>query len=71
MLGPWVRHRRSQGPRRARITRHQGARVVAHTPLDRPASGRVLEKAGFTNTGVVDDEDDGSVVTVLRWEQST
>ncbi len=24
------------------------ARVVAHTPLDRPASGRVVEKAGFT-----------------------
>lgn len=50
---------------------HQGARIVAHTPLDRPASGRVLEKAGFTNTGVVDDEHDGNVVTVMRWEQAT
>lgn len=31
-------------------------RVVASTPLDRPASGRVLEKAGFTCVGEDDDE---------------
>lgn len=49
---------------------HQGARVVAHTPLDRPASGRVLEKAGFTSTGVVDDEHDGAVLTAMRWEHT-
>jgi len=43
-------------------------RVVAHTPLDRPASARVLEKAGFTGTGETEDEDDGVPIRVLRWE---
>jgi RimJ/RimL family protein N-acetyltransferase len=33
--------------------------IRAHTPLDRPASARVLEKAGFTADGEVDDEHDG------------
>ena len=42
--------------------------LVAHTPLDRPASGRVLEKAGFTPVGEVDDEHDGVAVRVQRWE---
>lgn len=42
-------------------------RVIAHTPPDRPASGRVLEKAGFTAQGEV--EDDG--VRVQRWQWST
>jgi len=42
------------------------SRLVAHTPLDRPASGRVVEKAGFHDTGEVVDEDEG--VRVRRWE---
>jgi RimJ/RimL family protein N-acetyltransferase len=39
-------------------------RIVAHAPYDRPASGRVLEKAGFTLAGEVEDEG----VAVQRWE---
>lgn len=42
--------------------------LLAHTPLDRPASGRVLEKAGFVATGQVDDEHEGVVLRVNRWE---
>jgi RimJ/RimL family protein N-acetyltransferase len=42
--------------------------LVAHTPLDRPASGAVLKKAGFTPAGERDDEHEGEVVRVLRWE---
>jgi RimJ/RimL family protein N-acetyltransferase len=44
------------------------ARVVAHTPLDRPASGRVVEKAGFVPAGEVIDEHDGEAIRVIRWE---
>jgi hypothetical protein len=43
-------------------------RVIAHTPLDRPASGRVLEKAGFRCTGEEDDEHEGAVLRVRAWE---
>jgi RimJ/RimL family protein N-acetyltransferase len=43
-------------------------RVVAASPLDRPASGRVLEKVGFTVVGEADDEHDGVSVRVNRWE---
>jgi RimJ/RimL family protein N-acetyltransferase len=43
-------------------------RVIAHTPLDRPASGRVLEKAGFACVGEEDDQHDGAVLRVKRWE---
>jgi len=43
-------------------------RIVAHTPLDRPASARVLEKAGFTLVGEQDDEHDDVPMRVLRWE---
>jgi RimJ/RimL family protein N-acetyltransferase len=43
-------------------------RVIAHTPLDRPASGRVLEKAGFRCTGEEDDEHDGVPIRVRAWE---
>jgi RimJ/RimL family protein N-acetyltransferase len=43
-------------------------RVVGHTPLDRPQSGRVLEKAGFTNTGEVEDEHEGVKLRVRRWQ---
>ena len=42
--------------------------VIAHTPLDRPASGRVLEKAGFAFAGEEDDEHDGAPIRVRRWE---
>jgi RimJ/RimL family protein N-acetyltransferase len=43
-------------------------RIVAHTPLDRPASGRVLEKAGFALAGEVDDQNEGKKIRVRRWE---
>ena len=44
-------------------------RIVAHTPLDRPESGRVLEKAGFTKVSEVDDSDaEGSVLRVWEWQ---
>ncbi len=47
-------------------------RIVAHTPLDRPESGRVLEKAGFALVREMEDEDaDGSVVRVKEWELET
>jgi RimJ/RimL family protein N-acetyltransferase len=43
-------------------------RIVAHTPLDRPASGRVLEKAGFTLVGQEEDQHEGQRLRVNRWE---
>ena len=43
-------------------------RVVALTPLDRPASGRVLEKAGFRLAAELDHEHDGVPMRVRRWE---
>jgi RimJ/RimL family protein N-acetyltransferase len=46
-------------------------RVIAHTPLDRPASGRVLEKAGFAFAGEEDDEHEGVPIRVHRWEVAT
>jgi ribosomal-protein-alanine N-acetyltransferase len=42
--------------------------MIAHTPLDRPASGRVLEKAGFAFAGEEDDEHEGETIRVRRWE---
>jgi len=42
--------------------------ITAHTPLDRPASGRVLEKAGFRFAGEVLDEHEGAPLRVNRWE---
>src|SRR3954466_8104208 len=44
------------------------ARVVAHTPLDRPAWGRVVERAGLTPVGEVVDEHEGEPIRVIRWE---
>ena len=44
------------------------SRIIAHTPLDRPASGRVVEKAGFQRLGVVEDEHEGEVLSVYEWE---
>jgi RimJ/RimL family protein N-acetyltransferase len=43
-------------------------RLVAHTPVDRPASGRVVAKAGMRPVGEVDDEHEGVVMRVIRWE---
>ncbi len=42
-------------------------RLVAHTPLDRPASARVMEKAGFTSDGEHLDQFEGRLVPVRRW----
>jgi RimJ/RimL family protein N-acetyltransferase len=44
-------------------------RIVAHAPLDRPASGRVLAKAGFTQMGETDDQHEGVAIRVQRWER--
>ena len=33
-------------------------RILAHTPLERPQSSRVLEKAGFSMVRETDDEDE-------------
>jgi hypothetical protein len=42
---------------------------VAHTPLERPESGRVVEKAGFSMVREMDDADQaGNVVRVKEWE---
>jgi RimJ/RimL family protein N-acetyltransferase len=43
-------------------------RIIGHTPLDRPASGRVLAKAGFAMRGEEDDEHEGTPIRVTRWE---
>jgi RimJ/RimL family protein N-acetyltransferase len=44
-------------------------RVLAHTPLERPQSGRVLEKAGFSMLRETDDADEaGNVLRVNEWE---
>jgi RimJ/RimL family protein N-acetyltransferase len=41
--------------------------MVGHTPLDRPASGRVLEHVGFALVGEVNDEHDGTPLRVREW----
>jgi RimJ/RimL family protein N-acetyltransferase len=44
-------------------------RIVAHTPIERPQSGRVLAKADFTVARQTDDTDEqGNVVPVTEWE---
>jgi RimJ/RimL family protein N-acetyltransferase len=43
-------------------------RVVAHTPLDRPESARVVEKAGFAFVREVEDTHEGVVICVKEWE---
>ena len=45
-------------------------RIVGHTPLDRPQSARVLEKAGFAMTRETVDQDDlaGGEIRVQEWE---
>jgi RimJ/RimL family protein N-acetyltransferase len=48
---------------------HPGRRIVGHAPLERPQSGRVLAKAGFTMAREVDDDDgEGNVMRVEVWE---
>ena len=46
-------------------------RVVAHTPLDRPESARVVEKAGFTFVREVEDTHEGVTLRVKEWELLT
>jgi RimJ/RimL family protein N-acetyltransferase len=43
-------------------------RMVGHAPLDRPASGRVLHRAGFVLVGEETDEHEGVAMRVQRWE---
>jgi RimJ/RimL family protein N-acetyltransferase len=43
-------------------------RVVAHTPLDRPESARVVEKAGFTFVREIEDTHEGVTLRVKEWE---
>jgi RimJ/RimL family protein N-acetyltransferase len=44
-------------------------RFVAHAPLERPESGRVVEKAGFAMVREMDDTDEvGNVLRVKEWE---
>lgn len=43
-------------------------RVVAHTPLSRPESVRVVEKAGFTFVREIDDSHEGEPIRVKEWE---
>ena len=44
-------------------------RFVAHAPLERPESGRVVEKAGFAIVREMDDIDEaGNVLRVKEWE---
>jgi ketosteroid isomerase-like protein len=48
---------------------HDGLeRLVAHAPVDRPGSGRVLEKSGFVPTAEFDEEVDGTMTRLVRWE---
>jgi RimJ/RimL family protein N-acetyltransferase len=43
-------------------------RFVAHAPLERPESGRVVEKAGFAMVREIDDTDEaGHVLRVKEW----
>jgi RimJ/RimL family protein N-acetyltransferase len=43
-------------------------RIVAHTPLERPQSGRVLDKAGFALVQETDDVDEArNLRRVMEW----
>ena len=45
--------------------------IVAHAPLARPQSGRVLEKSGFDKVRQMDDADDaGNAIRVMEWQLS-
>jgi RimJ/RimL family protein N-acetyltransferase len=61
------------GAIRALVAKAQAAsevhRILAHAPLERPQSGRVLEKAGFSMVREMDDADEaGNVLRVKEWE---
>ena len=43
-------------------------RIIANHPVDRPGSGRVLEKAGFMCLVDAEDEHEGVRLRVKRWE---
>lgn len=43
-------------------------RLIAHTPHDRPASGRVVANAGLRLAGEAQDEHEGVPIRVTRWE---
>jgi RimJ/RimL family protein N-acetyltransferase len=43
-------------------------RVVAHTPLDRPESARVVQKAGFSFIRELEDAHEGVTLRVKQWE---
>ncbi|MBX7079559.1 MAG: GNAT family N-acetyltransferase [Nannocystaceae bacterium] len=43
-------------------------RIVAHTPLDRPESARVVEKAGFAFVREIEDVHEGTTLRVNEWE---
>ena len=44
-------------------------RILAHTPLERPESGRVVQKAGLAMVREMNDADEeGNVVRVKEWE---
>ena len=44
-------------------------RFVAHAPLERPESGRVVERAGFAMVREMNDTDEaGNVLRVKEWE---
>jgi len=42
--------------------------IVAHTPLDRPESARVVEKAGFSCVRELEDTHDGTTLRVKEWQ---
>jgi RimJ/RimL family protein N-acetyltransferase len=54
----------------AKLRKASGVRrFVAHAPLDRPESGRVVDKAGFAMVRETDDTDEaGNVTRVQEWE---
>ena len=50
------------------VQRSDVRRVLAHTPLDRPESARVVEKAGFVFVREMEDVHEGEVLRVKEWE---
>jgi hypothetical protein len=72
---PWSRRAGAAGSPPPPCASSSNARAVpeviclrGHTPLGRPASGRVLDKAGFARTGEVEDEHEGVKLRLYRWE---
>jgi RimJ/RimL family protein N-acetyltransferase len=46
----------------------EARRVVAHTPLDRPGSARVVKNAGFAMRETDDVDERGNTLRVKEWE---